>query len=122
MSFHPTMPYGTDNWHRSMRATLPEGPEFAYTPERRQQFAIEIRPGVAPPPLVRVGVRVETQVGPRTAPVLPVAQFCDRLALAREIMDKPDSGCEHVPIDQVVDGRERLQRRIKPAGRMRLSG
>ena len=38
MSFHPTMPYGTDNWHRSMRATLPEGPEFTYTPERRQQF------------------------------------------------------------------------------------
>ena len=38
MSFHPTMPYGTDNWHRSMRATLAEGPEFAYTAERRQQF------------------------------------------------------------------------------------
>ena len=31
MSFHPTMPYGTEQWHRSMRATLPEGPEFAYT-------------------------------------------------------------------------------------------
>ena len=38
MSFHPTMPYGTEQWHRSMRATLPEGPDFAYTPERRQQF------------------------------------------------------------------------------------
>jgi NADH-quinone oxidoreductase subunit F len=38
MSFHPTMPYGTEQWHRSQRATLPEGPEFSYTPERRQQF------------------------------------------------------------------------------------
>jgi NADH-quinone oxidoreductase subunit F len=38
MSFHPTMPYGTEQWHRSMRVTLPEGPEFAYTPERRKQF------------------------------------------------------------------------------------
>ena len=38
MSFHPVMPYGTDEWHRSQRVTLPEGPEFAYTPERRQQF------------------------------------------------------------------------------------
>jgi len=38
MSFHPTMPYGTEKWHRSMRVTLPEGPEFAYTPEHRQQF------------------------------------------------------------------------------------
>ena len=38
MSFHPTMPYGTEQWHRSQRATLPEGPEFSYTPEHRQQF------------------------------------------------------------------------------------
>ena len=38
MSFHPTMPYGTAGWHRSMRATLPEGPEFAYTTEVRAQF------------------------------------------------------------------------------------
>ena len=38
MSFHPAMPYGTEEWHRSMRATLPEGPEFAYTPENRRQF------------------------------------------------------------------------------------
>ncbi len=38
MSFHPTMPYGTEQWHRSMRATLPEGPEFAYTAERRGKF------------------------------------------------------------------------------------
>jgi NADH-quinone oxidoreductase subunit F len=38
MSFHPTMPYGTEQWHRSQRVTLPEGPEFQFTPERRQQF------------------------------------------------------------------------------------
>jgi NADH-quinone oxidoreductase subunit F len=38
MSFHPAMPYGTEQWHRSMRATLPEGPEFTYSPERRARF------------------------------------------------------------------------------------
>jgi len=38
MSFHPTMPYGTEGWHRSMRATLPEGPEFAYSAATRAQF------------------------------------------------------------------------------------
>ena len=38
MSFHPTMPYGTENWHRSMRVTLPEGPEFSYTQENRANF------------------------------------------------------------------------------------
>jgi NADH-quinone oxidoreductase subunit F len=38
MSFHPAMPYGTAEWHRSQRVTLPEGPEFQYTPERRAQF------------------------------------------------------------------------------------
>ena len=38
MSFHPAMPYGTDEHHRSMRATLPEGPEFTYTTERRANF------------------------------------------------------------------------------------
>ena len=35
MSFHPAMPYGTGEWHRSQRKTLPEGPEFQYTPENR---------------------------------------------------------------------------------------
>jgi len=38
MSFHPTMPYGTEQWHRSQRATLPEGPEFAFTPQNLQNF------------------------------------------------------------------------------------
>jgi NADH-quinone oxidoreductase subunit F len=38
MSFHPAMPYGTEQWHRSQRATLPEGPEFAFTPQHRQNF------------------------------------------------------------------------------------
>ncbi|MGQ0733537.1 MAG: NADH-quinone oxidoreductase subunit NuoF [Acidobacteriota bacterium] len=38
MSFHPQMPYGTDQWHRSQRRTLPEGPDFAFTADRRQQF------------------------------------------------------------------------------------
>ena len=38
MSFHPAMPYGTERWHRSERKTLPEGPEFAFTAERRAEF------------------------------------------------------------------------------------
>jgi hypothetical protein len=38
MSFHPVMPYGTEQWHRSQRATLPEGPEFQYTAENRARF------------------------------------------------------------------------------------
>ena len=38
MSFHPTMPYGTERWHRSERQTLPEGPEFTFTPERRAEY------------------------------------------------------------------------------------
>ena len=38
MSFHPAIPYGTEQWHRSMRATLPEGPEFAYTTQNRDNF------------------------------------------------------------------------------------
>jgi NADH-quinone oxidoreductase subunit F len=38
MSFHPTMPYGTEQHHRSMRATLPEGPEFTYTADNRARF------------------------------------------------------------------------------------
>ena len=38
MSFHPTMPYGTDQHHRSMRATLPEGPEFTYSAATRANF------------------------------------------------------------------------------------
>ncbi|MGE0863740.1 MAG: NAD(P)H-dependent oxidoreductase subunit E, partial [Vicinamibacterales bacterium] len=32
------MPYGTAGWHRSMRATLPEGPEFAFSAATRAQF------------------------------------------------------------------------------------
>jgi NADH-quinone oxidoreductase subunit F len=38
MSFHPAMPYGTGEWHRSQRKTLPEGPEFQFTPENRKRF------------------------------------------------------------------------------------
>ena len=38
MSFHPAMPYGTEQWHRSQRATLPEGPEFAYTAATAREF------------------------------------------------------------------------------------
>ena len=49
---------------------------FVYEPPLLAGFpdaaAIGIRPRVAPPPLVRVGVRIETEVGPRTAPVVPV--------------------------------------------------
>ena len=38
MSFHPPMAYGTEQWHRLQRATLQEGPEFAYTPDHRKRF------------------------------------------------------------------------------------
>jgi len=38
MSFHPAMPYGTTQWHRSQRVTLPEGPEFAFAPATRARF------------------------------------------------------------------------------------
>jgi NADH-quinone oxidoreductase subunit F len=38
MSFHPTMPYGTDQHHRSMRVTLPEGQEFTFTDGNRKNF------------------------------------------------------------------------------------
>jgi NADH-quinone oxidoreductase subunit F len=38
MSFHPAMPYGTEQWHRSQRVTLPEGPEFQFTRENRSRF------------------------------------------------------------------------------------
>jgi NADH-quinone oxidoreductase subunit F len=38
MSFHPVMAYGTEQWHRSQRQTLPDGPDFEYTAENRQRF------------------------------------------------------------------------------------
>ena len=34
MSFHPLMPYGTEQWHRSDRVLLETGEPFAYTPDR----------------------------------------------------------------------------------------
>ena len=47
MSFHPTVPYGTENWHRSMRATMPEGDAFTFTKENRdrlEEFASHYAP------------------------------------------------------------------------------
>jgi NADH-quinone oxidoreductase subunit F len=38
MSFHPVMPYGTEEWHRSQRQTLAEGPEFQFTAANRARF------------------------------------------------------------------------------------
>jgi NADH-quinone oxidoreductase subunit F len=32
------MPYGTEQWHRSQRATLEEGPEFSFTADNRAKF------------------------------------------------------------------------------------
>lgn len=37
MSFHPVMSYGAEH-HQSVRALLEEGPEFAFTPERRARL------------------------------------------------------------------------------------
>jgi NADH-quinone oxidoreductase E subunit len=34
MSFHPLMPYGTPEWHRSDRVLLPKGEPFSYTADR----------------------------------------------------------------------------------------
>ncbi len=47
MSFHPVMPYGTEEWHRSQRQTLVEGPEFQFTRENRarlEEFAAQFAP------------------------------------------------------------------------------
>lgn len=38
MSFHPVMPYGTPQWHRSERKLAEEGPPFAFTPGRRAEL------------------------------------------------------------------------------------
>ena len=38
MSFHPEMPYGTPQWHKSERKLADEGPAFAFTPENRQKL------------------------------------------------------------------------------------
>jgi NADH-quinone oxidoreductase E subunit len=35
MSFHAALPYGTPEFHRSMRVVLEEGPPFTYTTENR---------------------------------------------------------------------------------------
>ena len=37
MSFHPVMSYGAEH-HQSARALLDEGPDFAFTPERRAKL------------------------------------------------------------------------------------
>ena len=34
MSFHPLMPYGTPEWHRSERVLMPTGEPFAFTGDR----------------------------------------------------------------------------------------
>ena len=38
MSFHPQMPYGTPQWHKSERALAEEGPAFEFTPELRARL------------------------------------------------------------------------------------
>jgi NADH-quinone oxidoreductase subunit E len=38
MSFHPQMPYGTPDWHKSARTLADEGPAFAFTPENRRRL------------------------------------------------------------------------------------
>ena len=38
MSFHPLMPYGTEDWHRSERVLIPKGEPFTYTPERASKL------------------------------------------------------------------------------------
>jgi NADH-quinone oxidoreductase E subunit len=38
MTFHPTMPYGTPEWHKSQRKLAEEGPPFQFTVENRQRL------------------------------------------------------------------------------------
>ena len=38
MSFHPLMPYGTPDWHKSERKLAEEGPPFAFTAENRKRL------------------------------------------------------------------------------------
>jgi len=38
MSFHPTMPYGTPQWHKSERKLADEGPPFSFTKENRARL------------------------------------------------------------------------------------
>jgi NADH-quinone oxidoreductase E subunit len=38
MSFHPQMPYGTPQWHKSERTLAEEGPAFEFTPESRARL------------------------------------------------------------------------------------
>jgi len=38
MTFHPPMPYGTPQWHKSDRKLADEGPPFAFTPENRARL------------------------------------------------------------------------------------
>jgi len=38
MTFHPAMPYGTPDWHKSARKLADEGPPFEFTPENRRKL------------------------------------------------------------------------------------
>jgi NADH-quinone oxidoreductase E subunit len=38
MTFHPPMPYGTPQWHKSERKLADEGPPFEFTPENRARL------------------------------------------------------------------------------------
>jgi NADH-quinone oxidoreductase E subunit len=38
MSFHPQMPYGTAQWHKSERKLADEGTPFAFTPANREKL------------------------------------------------------------------------------------
>jgi NADH-quinone oxidoreductase E subunit len=38
MSFHPLVPYGTPQWHRSERKLADEGPPFTFTPALRARL------------------------------------------------------------------------------------
>jgi NADH-quinone oxidoreductase E subunit len=79
MSFHPLMPYGTEEWHRSERVLMPKGEPFAYTPDRAAK--LEEICGKYPPEERKSAVLaalylVQEQQGSLTANALRhVAQF-----------------------------------------------
>ena len=68
MSFHPAMPYGTEQWHRSQRVTLPEGSTGFLTQALGGSFTIYIEGN-----LFRIAGRDGDAIGkpPLTAPDIP---------------------------------------------------
>jgi NADH-quinone oxidoreductase E subunit len=79
MSFHPLMPYGTEEWHRSERVLLPKGEPFAYTSDRAaklEEICAQYPPEQRKSAVLAALYLVQDQQGSLTANALRhVAQF-----------------------------------------------